>query len=97
MPPSQANSYSFLQDDNRRTTARYALFSKFFLLLTLNKLFSNEFLIANSLMKNYFKNNCEFHKIVTKQCTTQCKRSGMYLGKFFKVARTFLKSDLFKT
>ena len=97
MSPFQANSYSFLQDHNRCTRARCALLCKFFL-LTLSKLLSNEFLTDNSLMmKKYYKNNCEFHEIVTKQCTAQCRHSGMYLGKSSKVARTFLKSDLFKT
>ena len=37
-----------------------------FLLLTQSKLLSNNFLIGNSLMKKYCKNNCEFHEIVTK-------------------------------
>ena len=37
-----------------------------FLLLTLIKLLSNEFLIYNSLMKKYYKNNCEFNQTVTK-------------------------------
>ena len=51
----------------------------------------------NSLIKKYCKNNCEFHGIIAKQYTAQCKCSGMYFGKSFNVARTFLKSDLFKT
>ena len=58
---------------------------------------SNEFLRDNSLMKKYYKNNCEFHEIFTKECTAQCRRSGMYLGKSFNVARTFLESDLSET
>ena len=37
-----------------------------FLLLTLSKLLSNEFLIENSHMKKYYKSNCEFHEIDTK-------------------------------
>ena len=37
-----------------------------FLLLTLSKLLSNEFLRDNSIMKKYYENNCEFHEIVTK-------------------------------
>ena len=41
-------------------------FVSFFLLLTLSKLLSNEFLIDNSLTKKYYKNNCEFHEIVIK-------------------------------
>ena len=37
-----------------------------FLLLTLSKLLPDEFLIDNSLMNKYYKNNGEFHEIVTK-------------------------------
>ena len=37
-----------------------------FLLLTLIKLLSNEFLIDKGLMKKYYKNNCESHEIATK-------------------------------
>ena len=37
-----------------------------FFLLTMSKLLSNEFLRDNSIMKKYYKNNCEFHEIVTK-------------------------------
>ena len=41
-------------------------FVRFFLSLTLSKLLSNEFLTDNSLLKKYYKNNCEFHEIITK-------------------------------
>ena len=38
-----------------------------FLLLTLSKLLSNEFLIENSLLLHkYYTSNCEFHEIDTK-------------------------------
>ena len=59
-----ASSYFFLQDHNRCTKVRIAL--QVFFWLALKKLLSNEFLIDNSLMKKYYKNNCEFHEIVTK-------------------------------
>ena len=32
----------------------------------LNKLLSNEFLTYNSLIKKYYKNNGEFHEVITK-------------------------------
>ena len=60
-------AHSFLQDHNRCTRARCALLCIFpLLLLTLRKLLSNEFLRDNSFMKKYYKNNCEFHEILTK-------------------------------
>ena len=71
--PSQ---YYFLQDHNRCINARCALLCKCFLLLTLSKFLSNEFLSSNSLMKKSCKNNYDFQLSVT-QHKTQCQSIGV--------------------
>ena len=37
-----------------------------FFFINIEQILSNEFLKDKSLMKQYYKNNCEFHEIVTK-------------------------------
>ena len=54
-------------------------------------------LLVNSLMKNSYKSNCEFQRFVGFRKLSQnsvllSKCSGMYFGKSFKVARTYLKT-----
>ena len=66
MPSFQAIAIPFWKNiiDALGQGAHY--FVSFLLLLTLSKLLSNEFLMDNSLMKKFYKNNREFHEIVTK-------------------------------
>ena len=61
MLPFQVNSDSFLQDH----VDALAQGAHCFVSLTLNKLLS-KFPTDNSLLKKYYRNNCEFHEIVTK-------------------------------
>ena len=67
-PPSQ---YSFLQNHNRCTRSKCALLCKHFLLLTLSKFLSKEFLAGNSLIKKSDKNSSEIQEIIAKQSITQ--------------------------
>ena len=58
-------------------------------LLLFSKLLSSEFLTKNSLMKKSYKSNLNFRKL--SQSSVMLSRcSGMYFGKFFKVAYTYL-------
>ena len=69
----------------------HCFISQSFLLLTLSKFLSSEFLTENSFMKKGYKIT------VSQNSALFTRRSGMYFGKSFKVARTDLKSDLSKT
>ena len=46
-----------------------------------------------SFWRKYYKNNYEFHEVITKEYTAQFRRSGIYFGKSFNVARTYLKNS----
>ena len=70
----------------RCTRARCALFCNFFYY---KHLLSNEFLAGNSLMKMSDKITVNFRNFFVG-----VRRREMYFGKFFKVARAYLKSDI---
>ena len=64
MPPFQANilSSKIIIDALEQGAHRFVSF----FIITLSKLLFNEFLTDNSLLKKYYKNNCEFHEVITK-------------------------------
>ena len=66
--PSQ---YFFLQNNNRCTRAKCTLLCKYFLLLTLSKFLSKEFLAGNSLIKKSHKNSSEIQEMITEQSVTE--------------------------
>ena len=66
--PSQ---YSFLQDFHRCTKVRGALLCKFFLLLTLKKFLSNEFLAGKIVINKSYKITLEFQEIIAKESAAQ--------------------------
>ena len=63
-------------------------------MLKLSKSLSNKFLVVNSLTKKSYKNNSEFQEIITKHIAQSAFWN--VLGKSYKVARTYFKSDLTK-
>ena len=65
---------------------------KCFLLLTLSKLLSIEYVAGNSLMKKSYKNKSDFQELLQNRILHN-GHLGMYLGKSYKLACTYLKSD----